>query len=215
MSWLDAVDAVPVTPDAVSPALLSAAMPRCPDPDAWAAALSDALEWANIDDPRIVAHFLAQLGHESADLTRLEESLYYTMERLRAVWPRRFPDAASTKGFARNPEALANRVYGGRMGNTMKGDGWRFRGRGPIQLTGRDNYLRCQRDTGLPLLTYPDRLATIPRYGAMAAAWYWRQHVTATDVLSITRQINGGLNGLADRRARYERITHFMGSGGQ
>lgn len=214
MSWIDAVDARPEPLPAVSEALLAHAMPRCDDLAIWAAALSDALAWAEIDDVDTVAHFLAQLGHESADLTRLEESLYYTAKRLCTVWPSRFPNIKAARPYARNPEALANNVYSGRLGNTEPGDGWRFRGRGPIQLTGRDNYARCQHATGLPLLDHPERLATVPRYGATAAAWYWRERVNATDVLGITKQVNGGRHGLADRRARYERITHFMGSGG-
>lgn len=203
--WIDAVEALR---PAVSPELLRVAMPRCTDVEEWSEELSDALAWAGIRGHAEVAMFLAQVGHESVDLTRLEESLYYTMERLREVWPSRFPDAASTKGYARNPEALANHTYGGRLGNVYPGDGWRFRGRGPIQLTGRDNYQKCHDATGLPLIEHPDRLATSPRYGAMAAAWYWKTRVTpGADIITVTRQVNGGRHGLEDRKRRYERVV--------
>lgn len=211
MSWLDEIDA---RCPAVSPELLRVAMPRCPDLVEWAEELSKALAWGGIRAPAEVAMFLAQVGHESMDLTRLEESLYYTMERLRAVWPRRFPDAASAKPYSRNPEALANHVYGARLGNTMPGDGWRFRGRGAIQLTGRYNYAECAKATGLPLLTHPDRLASVPRYASMSAVWYWTARVTpGADIITVTRQVNGGRHGLEDRRRRYHRIISHQEAG--
>lgn len=212
MGWLKSVQKT--IPPKVSAELLAVAMPRCPDADAWAAALTGALPAAGIDSNDGMAHFLAQLGHESADMTRLEESLWYTPGRLCAVWPSRFPTKAAARPYARNPQRLANNVYAGRLGNTRPGDGWRFRGRGPIQLTGRDNYTRCAAATALPLVEHPGRLATHPEYGAMAAAWYWRERVTRSSVAGITRQINGGLNGLDDRRRRYQRIVEHINHGG-
>lgn len=204
MHWYDELELVR---PAVSVDLLRAAMPRCPDIEEWADELSEALAWAKIRDKAEVAMFLAQVGHESSDLTRLEENLNYTAKRLTEVWPRRYPTLEAAAPYARNPKALANHTYGGRMGNTMPGDGWRFRGRGPIQLTGRENYARCAKATGLKLITHPDLLATMPRYGAMAAAWYWLDRVTpGADIVTVTKQVNGGRHGLDDRKRRYERI---------
>lgn len=204
MHWIDEIDA---RRPAVPPELLRVAMPRCPDLVEWADELSDALAWAEIRSPAEVAMFLAQVGHESADLTRLEENMNYSAQRLTEVWPRRYPTLEAAAPYARNPEALANHTYGGRMGNTMRGDGWRFRGRGAIQLTGRENYTRCKAGTGLPLLTHPDRLAQCSRYAAMSAAWYWLDRVTPGASLEVvTRQVNGGTHGLDDRRRRLNRI---------
>lgn len=212
MGWLDAVPTK--TLPRVSAELLAFAMPGCPDAGAWAEALTEALAFAGIDDDDGMAHFLAQLGHESANLTRLEESLWYTPGRLCAVWPSRFPTKPAARPYARNPQRLANNVYADRLGNVRPGDGWRFRGRGPIQLTGRDNYTRCADATGLPLVERPDCLASNPECGAMAAAWYWRERVSASTVTGITRQINGGLNGLSDREQRYRRIIRHINYGG-
>ncbi|PSJ23826.1 glycoside hydrolase [Halomonas sp. ND22Bw] len=198
--------------DAVSPGLLLVAMPNCLEPVEWADQLSDALAWGRIRKPQEVALFLAHVGHESRDLTSLEESLWYSAGRLCEVWPRRYPSIEAARPYAENPEALANHTYGGRLGNTMKGDGWRFRGRGSIQLTGRYNYAECAKGTGLPLITHPDRLASIPRYAAMSAVWYWTTRVTpGGDIRSTTKEINGGLHGLVDRDHRFTRILQHLG----
>ena len=140
------------------------------------------------------------------DLTRLVENLNYSAERLMVVWPARFPTYAKAQQFAGNPEKLANEVYGGRMGNDSPGDGWRFRGRGPIQLTGRYNYTQfaTATDDDTPLTT-PGLLCE-PVYGALSACWYFVTRTTPrADIETVTREVNGGLHGLADRRRRYER----------
>jgi len=210
MAWIDEVK---LERDAVSPALLRVAMPNCPDHEQWAQELSDALEWGEVSDADEVSLFLAHVGHESSDLTRLEESLWYSAERLAQVWPRRYPTLKAAEPYAGNPEALANDTYGGRLGNTMPGDGWKYRGRGAIQLTGRYNYAECAKATGLPLITHPDRLAENPRYAALSAVWYWITRVTpGGDIRSTTIEVNGGAHGLADRKRRHDRITHFMNS---
>ena len=198
--WLDAVDVY----RHITPKSLKAALPRCPEPEKWARAFDVAIEFFGVRD---IAMLLAQVGHESNDLTRLEESLYYSAERLMAVWPSRFQTYARAAQFAGQPEKLANEVYGGRMGNTKPGDGWRYRGRGPIQLTGRYNYTRLATalDDDAPLQT--PGLLTEPVYGAMSACWYFVVHVTPrADIETATREINGGLHGLVDRRNRYQRI---------
>jgi putative chitinase len=152
-----------------------------------------------------ICHWLAQLAHESGGLVRRLENLNYSADRLRQVWPSRFPDDDTAIRYARQPERLANFVYGGRMGNRLPGDGWRYRGRGLVQLTGRDAYVHVGRLAGLPLEADPDLLLT--DFGAAEAAgafWTWKALnplADRDDLKGITRAVNGGLNGLADRTA--------------
>lgn len=191
----------------ISVDVLRAAMPRCGNPLAWSVALSDACMRYMISDADEVAMLLAQIGHESADLTRLVEEMHYgTAMRIRAVWPSRFRTIADALPYVANPQALANKVYADRMGNGTEesGDGFAFRGRGPLQLTGRDNYAAFERDTTWPVTAYPDLVSEDPRIGAASACWYWRSRVRMGSVQSVTRQINGGLHGIEDRIARYE-----------
>jgi len=160
------------------------------------------------------AAFLAQFAHETQGFTRLEENLMYTSpEQLRAVHPRDFDklDDDDAWGYVRQPERIANRVYAFQNGNgdEASGDGWRYRGRGLPHLTGRDNYAECGRDTGLPLLERPDMAAQLP-HAARIGGWYWNsRHLNELadrgEHQGITRLINGGLNGLADRLAHLER----------
>jgi putative chitinase len=129
------------------------------------------------------------------------------------VWPKRFPTLGSASAFARNPEKLANKVYGGRLGNgpEQSGDGWRFRGTGPLQITGRDNFTRFAYAMALPLdqaLLY----ARSTEGGIMAAAWFWEENdinrlADTPGVEDESRRINGGTNGLADRRVRFDRVV--------
>lgn len=156
------------------------------------------------DKPRRVAAYLAQISHESQRLTRVLENLNYTAARLMVVWPRRFPTLASATPYANSPEKLANQVYANRLGNgdPLSGDGWKYRGRGPKQITGKDNYQLMQRLLGLPLLDQPD-LLRIPEHGAMAAAAYWDHAgcsalIDAGNFEGVTRAINGGLIGHED-----------------
>jgi putative chitinase len=146
-----------------------------------------------------VAHFMAQVAHESAAFTRLEENLNYSAERLHAIWPKRFPTVDSAALYARNPVELANKVYGGRLGNDKPGDGWRFRGRGLIQLTGRANYEAFGIDD-------EPEVAALPKNAALLALAYWKKkalndEADRDDIEAITRAINGGLIGLEDRKA--------------
>ncbi len=155
-------------------------------------------------------HFMAQVAHESTGFTRFEESLNYRSARLCEVFPRHFPTIESTAPFARNPEALANYVYAdanrnptSRLGNTQPGDGWTFRGRGPIQLTGREAYTKFGKLSGLPLVDTPD-LALDPANGVRIAALNFIERgclkkADTNDLTGITKAINGGKNGLASR----------------
>ena len=191
----------------ITPDQLVACMPRCPDPGSWARAFDDAIEFFDVRD---VPMLLAQVGHESADLTRLEESLWYTPERLMQVWPSRFKSRGLAERYARNPTDLANLVYANRMGNgpPASGDGWLFRGRGPIQLTGRYNYQRfADSMNSREPIDHPDCLLE-PDMGAMAACWFYAVHVpVGADIETATRRINGGTHGLNDRRERYARCV--------
>ncbi|MGZ3277298.1 MAG: glycoside hydrolase family 19 protein [Caulobacteraceae bacterium] len=178
---------------------------------------------AEINTNRRIRHFMAQNYVESAGLTRLEECMNYSAERLVQVWPGRFPTVAAAAPFAHNPRALAERVYGGRMGNRA-GEGWLFRGRSFNQLTGRDNYGQMESWTGVPLTANPD-LALQPAIAARISAEYWLRHglnavvdadsgetgflaTTAAlhaneddDVRQAREVINGGAIGLQDTKA--------------
>lgn len=162
------------------------------------------------------AHFLAQVLHESGRLARCEENLNYTTPAsICAVWPSRFKDRLAALPYVRNPEALANKVYGGRMGNTEPGDGWKYRGRGIIQLTGRENYASYGKLLGIPLEDKPE-LACSPDYTLHIACTYWDQRklnalADANNIVGITKRINGGVNGLEDRKALYKTLVVKLG----
>jgi putative chitinase len=156
-----------------------------------------------LDGVTRLQYFLAQLGHESRGLTSREESLNYSANRLMEVWPSRFPTLEVAKQYERNSEKLANFVYGGRMGNNTTGDGYKFRGRGYIQLTGRDAYRDVGKIAGLDLEANPE-LAADPDYAIRIACafWTWKAINKACDVgdfTAVTKKINGGINGLTDR----------------
>ncbi|MEO8451336.1 MAG: glycoside hydrolase family 19 protein [Gemmatimonadota bacterium] len=193
----------------------------------WVPALNTAMTAFGITSPPRIAAFLAQIAPESAELRRLVEALSYSANRLQAVWPGRFPSLESARPFERQPEKLANCVYAKRLGNadTPSGDGWRFRGRGLLQITGRGNYRACGTALELPLEGNPERLET-PEVAALAAAQFWHSRGLNeladdqnddnddTDFVSITIAINGGRVGLAQRRAYWERAKQALGSGG-
>ena len=155
--------------------------------------------------------FLAQLAHESALFERTVENLNYTtVAQIRKTWPRRFPSNASAAPYVRNPQRLANEVYGNRLGNSgpASGDGWKYRGRG-FQVTGRANYAAAEDALDLPLLESPELLEE-PAHAADAAGWFWKSHGLnrfASNINACTRAINGGLNGLPDRMRLYNRAS--------
>ena len=160
-----------------------------------------------------IAAFIAQVGHESGQLTRLVENLNYSAEGLMKTWPSRF-DLVRATAAARKPEQIANIAYGGRMGNTAPGDGWKYRGRGLIQATGKTNYVACGDALGVGLINHPELLEQ-PQYAALSAAWYWSVNglntlADAGDLAKITRRINGGLNGQADRQGLYDKALKVL-----
>lgn len=183
--------------------------------------LCKAMESARIDTPARIAAFLAQVGHESAGLTVMSENLNYSAQGLASTWPKRFraPDGAPTalaQQIARKPVDIANAVYADRMGNgsPASGDGWRYRGRGPIQITGKYNYQAAEKAIGLPLVENPD-LAALAEGGAKIAAWIWSREglnelADADRFEEITRRINGGVIGLRERLELRNRIVSLM-----
>ena len=152
---------------------------------------------------RDLVDFLPEVLHESALLTVLEENLHYSAARLVQVWPLRFSTLQAAQPYAGNPEALANLVYGRRMGNTAPGDGWRYRGRGLIQLTGADGYRLAGELVGQDLLAAPE-LAAEPQHALPIAIAWWENRIPDAllgDTSSIRRRINGGTLGLPEVRA--------------
>lgn len=165
--------------------------------------LAEAFIGYQIDTPERVAAFLAQAIHESAGFVRLAENLNYSAERLMVVWPKRFPNHDLATQYARDPERLGEFVYGGRLGNVRDGDGFRYRGRGIFQLTGRDNYARASKALGQDFVATPD-LLTEPEWATETAAWFWRDRrcndlADDKNVAAITRVINGGTLGMRER----------------
>jgi putative chitinase len=184
--------------------------------DKWLKPLQDTFEKYNIDTPRRQACFIGQCAHESNNFKTLEENLHYSAAALMRTWPSRFPDVDTAKKYANNPEKIANKVYSGRMGNVEDGDGWKYHGRGLIQLTGKDNYANCGSNVGVDFLGNPDLVAT-PEYAALTAGWYWNkrglnQLADIYDIPSITQRINGGLLGLDDRKAKSDLALKILGA---
>ena len=198
------------------------------DPDKWLDAVVKTCAEFEINTPERVAAFIAQTAHESGGYTMLVENLNNSDTTMAAVWPNRFavlgadkkpikengknvPNAFA-KALHRKPEAIANTVYANRMGNGTieSGEGWLYRGRGLKQLTGKDNVTRCGQALGVDLVSNPDLLLE-PEYAARSAGWFWKANnlskfADVEDLEGMTRKINGGLIGYADRKARYEKV---------
>ena len=192
------------------------------DADDWYDALCDLLPKYGITTERRVAHFLSQCAHESGGFKVMEENLNYSAKALRAVFGRYFgePPKADADEYARNPEMIANRVYNDeyrkyKMGNTQEGDGYRFRGRGLKQLTGRDNYTRFGKSVGMTAEEAADYVAT-PSGAIESACWFWDTNnlndiADTDDVVKMTKKINGGNIGLEDRQRRYKHAMEVLG----
>lgn len=163
-----------------------------------------------------IAHFLAQTATETGGFARLEENLNYSANRLMQVWPGRFPTRESTAGFANAPQALANKVYGGRLGNgpASSNDGWNFRGRGLIQLTGRTNYTARAAETGVALVDHPE-LASDPKSSVQIAALYWtarriNDDADRDDIVAVRKKVNGGTVGIEDAKVFLARAKKVL-----
>ena len=181
-------------------------------PDAVIAQLPDTIAKFELNTPLRLAHFLAQAGHESGGFKAVNENLNYGAKGLLGIFKKYFPTEAKAKEYERKPEKIANLVYGSRMGNgaEITGEGYKFRGRGYIQLTGKDNYKAFDAVVTESIVDNPDLVAT--KYPLLSAAWFFHKNglhkiadkgVTDAVVTEVTKRVNGGTIGLADR------IKHF------
>ena len=192
----------------------------------WHHALSVLLPDYDIDTPRRVAAFIAQCAHESGGFNVLQENLNYKPQALRRLFSKYFPDDAIAGQYCAKPnkqEAIANRIYANRMGNgdESSGDGYRFRGRGLIQLTGRSNYQNFA--DSIEVDGRPLKIDEVPAYletfegAAQSACWFWETNnlnkwADDGDILTLTKRINGGTIGLEDRKKHYEHALHVLGA---
>jgi putative chitinase len=182
----------------------------------WVEPLQEVFHRYEINTPERQAAFIGQCAHESMNFTKLEENLNYSAEALMKTWPSRFPTLEVAQQYARNPEKIANKVYGGRMGNGTEetGDGWLYHGRGLIQLTGKDNYTLAGDALNMDFLHSPDYVL-VPKYAALTAGWYWNKRqlnkeADAKDYTGMTKKINGGTIGLDDRIAHIKHAQEVM-----
>jgi putative chitinase len=184
----------------------------------WHEVLEQLLPDYDINTPLRVAHFIAQCAHESGNFVFIKENLNYGAPGLMKTFKRYFPTQELAQQYAKKPEMIANRVYANRMGNgdEASGDGWRYCGRGLIQLTGRDNYTFFAGSLGISVEEASEYLATFEG-AAQSACWYWEQNnlnrfADANDVRGLTRAINGGYIGLEDRQKHTEHALHVLGA---
>jgi putative chitinase len=180
----------------------------------WLEPLKETFEKYEINTPKRQACFIGQCMHESGGFKFLKENLNYSAKGLVATWPSRFPNEEYAEEYARKPERIANKVYSGRMGNTEDGDGAKYIGRGLIQLTGKDNYKAVTEALGEDLLANPQLLEE-PRYAALSAGWFWNKKglnalADASDIETMTKRINGGSIGIADRKAKIEMVSKYL-----
>jgi putative chitinase len=184
----------------------------------WHGALAQLLPDYEIDTPQRIAAFVAQCAHESGNFRLLKENLNYKAASLRRVFPKYFPTDDLANAYANKQEMIANRVYGGRMGNgdEHSGDGFRYCGRGLIQLTGKANYQSFAESLEMDVEDVPEYLATFE--GAVqSACWFWEsnnlnQWADKGDILTLTKRINGGTIGLEDRIKHYNHALHVLGA---
>jgi putative chitinase len=178
--------------------------------------LNSAMQEANINTPLRQAAFLAQIAHESVELSRLTENLNYSAQGLTKTLKKQFPSLESTLGYKNNPQKIANKVYANRYGNGSEasGDGWKYRGRGFIQLTFKDNYSAASYSLGYELITNPD-LASQPDIAFRIAGWFWSRAklnplADAGLIEQIGQIINGGNHGKAQRLAYYQKALKTL-----
>lgn len=186
-------------------------------PDTVIAQLPDTISKFEINTPVKLAHFLAQAGHESAGFKAVNENLNYGAKGLLSIFKKYFPTEAKALEYERKPEKIANLVYGGRMGNgpEASGEGYKFRGRGYIQLTGKDNYKAFDAVVPEDIVANPDLVAT--KYPLLSAAWFFHKNclkkcVDASDatVTAVTKCVNGGTIGLADRLKHFKEYYNLL-----
>jgi len=182
----------------------------------WVPALNDTFTKFGIATVKQQASFIGQCSHECGNFKILEENLNYRATTLMKLWPKRFPTQEIANSYEKNPKKIANMVYSNRMGNRdeASGDGYRFRGRGCIQLTGHANYFHASKACGVDFVMEPDLVAT-PQYAAMTAGWFWSTHgcnplAEVEDWIGLTKKINGGVIGLDDRIKQTQRAVAVL-----
>jgi putative chitinase len=195
---------------------LAQIIPGNPHLDHWYEALCEILPDYDINTVPRVSAFLAQCAHESGGFRAIKENLNYKAASLTKVWPKYFPNIDVANAYAQQPEKIANRAYANRMGNGPEesGDGWKFCGRGLIQLTGKDNYSRYAQSTEQTLDEASEHLTTFEGC-VQSAAWFWEannlnQFADSGDILTMTKRINGGTLGLEDRQNHYAHAIHVL-----
>ncbi len=188
-------------------------------PDKVIEQIPDVVQKMGVNTPLRMAHFLAQCAHESGGFRLTQENLNYSVKGLLSVFKKYFPTQALAEAYARQPVKIANRVYGNRMGNGPEstGDGYRYRGRGYIQLTGKQNYQAFDATVPDNILEQPDLVAT--KYPLLSAAWFWSKNnlnlladkgATDAHVTAVTKRVNGGVNGLADRIQYFKKFYTLL-----
>ena len=202
-------------------AQLKQLLPRNPYVEHWHKALSQLLPDYEINTVQRIAAFVAQCSHESGGFTALKENLNYRWQTLRKLFPKYFPTDELAQEYANKPnkqEAIANRIYASRMGNgdEASGDGYRFCGRGLIQLTGKSNYTWFAASLGITVEEAVEYLQTFEG-AAQSACWFWETNklnewADKGDILTLTKRINGGTIGLEDRIKHYEHALHVLGA---
>jgi len=182
----------------------------------WVDALNETFQRFGINLPEQQAGFIGQCSHECGNFKLLEENLNYRAATLMKLWPKRFPTQEIANEYEKKPQKIANKVYASRMGNRdeASGDGYRFRGRGCIQLTGSDGYFHAGKALGVDFWANPELVAT-PKYAALTAGWFWSTHNCNNlsqnrDWLGLTKKINGGTIGLQDRIAHINKALEVL-----
>jgi putative chitinase len=183
----------------------------------WVDALNETFSRFNITTNNQKAMFIGQCSHESGNFRLLQENLNYKAATLMKLWPKRFPTLEVANQYAGNARAIANKVYADRMGNRdeASGDGYRFRGKGLVQLTGHSNHFHAGKALGVDFVMQPDLVAT-PKYAALTAGWFWETHklnppADALDYTKVTKIINGGTIGLDDRIKHVQHALAVLG----
>lgn len=187
--------------------------PECKEHEKLCNLMDNLLAPAGINTKERVNMFLAQCGHESDGFTRFTEGLNYSAKGLLGTFQKYFPDLKTALSYERQKEKIANRVYANRMGNgpESSGDGWKYRGFGFIQLTGKDNFNIFSKDTGIDIVTNPESIRDDLSLAIRTAIWFWNKNnlnkfADAKDILGATKKINGGTNGLEDRKKYYNEL---------
>lgn len=187
--------------------------PNCSNPQEWVTAMESVLPSHGINTSDRIASFLAQCGHESGGWTKFEENLNYGVTGLMSIFKKYFPTQEIANQFARKPEQIANHVYCNRLGNgnEASGDGWKYRGRGPIQITGKDNITAFAKKfvpDWQTVVDNPALISTDKHLALLSAIWFWdtnnlNKYADVKDIKGMTRVINGGYNGLDERIKLY------------